>query len=105
MDIIRRTPGISLLITDLVMPGLTGRELAMELEKIQPQSKVLFLSGYAPSAIVHQGVLEEGVPFLAKPFTPDALAFSATFIPTDFEVATFNLAFLSFSVDEADTMV
>jgi two-component system, cell cycle sensor histidine kinase and response regulator CckA len=74
MEIIRQTPGISLLITDLVMPGLTGRELATELEKIQPDSKVLYLSGYAPSAIVHQGVLDEGVAFLAKPFTPDALA-------------------------------
>jgi len=57
-----------------VMPGLTGRELALELEKVQPDSKVLYLSGYAPSAIIHQGVLEEGVAFLAKPFTPDALA-------------------------------
>jgi len=74
MEIIRNTPGISLLITDLVMPGLTGRELALELEKVQPDSKVLYLSGYAPSAIIHQGVLEEGVAFLAKPFTPDALA-------------------------------
>jgi PAS domain S-box-containing protein len=74
MEIIQKTPRISLLITDLVMPGLTGRELASELEKAQPDSKVLYLSGYAPNAIIHHGVLEEGVAFLAKPFTPDALA-------------------------------
>jgi hypothetical protein len=65
---------IHLLLTDVVMPDLSGRELATELRKLQPGIKVLFMSGYSDDAIVHHGVLDECGDFIQKPFSPDALA-------------------------------
>jgi two-component system cell cycle sensor histidine kinase/response regulator CckA len=65
---------IDLMITDVVMPGISGRELARELVKTRPQTKVLFLSGYTEDAVVHQGVLEPDTAFLQKPFTLQNLA-------------------------------
>ncbi|MDB5049748.1 MAG: sensor hybrid histidine kinase [Fibrobacteres bacterium] len=61
---------IRLLLTDVVMAGLNGRELADEVTGLLPGIKVLYISGYADSAIVHQEVIEEGLDFLRKPFTP-----------------------------------
>jgi CheY-like chemotaxis protein len=65
---------IDILITDVVMPGMSGRELAKQLCASDPEMKVLFLSGYTEDAIVHQGVLEPGTAFLQKPFTLQMLS-------------------------------
>ena len=65
---------IDILVTDVIMPGLNGRELARVLAESRPSMKVLYMSGYADAAIAQQGLLEPGTAFLSKPFTPDALA-------------------------------
>ncbi|MGE3508659.1 MAG: response regulator [Vicinamibacterales bacterium] len=64
---------IHLLLTDIVMPHMNGRDLAEQLCGVRPEIKVLFMSGYTDHAVVHRE-LNAGAPFLQKPFTPDALA-------------------------------
>ncbi|MEO6601430.1 MAG: response regulator, partial [Polyangiaceae bacterium] len=68
-----RREHIDLLLTDVVMPGVSGPELALELQQKRPEMKVLFMSGYSGSAITRHGVLREGLVFLQKPFSPGSV--------------------------------
>jgi signal transduction histidine kinase/ActR/RegA family two-component response regulator len=75
LDLSRTTPGaIDLLVTDLVMPEMNGKELADILCRERPALKALFMSGYSINAAGMGGMVAEGVPFISKPFTSDAFA-------------------------------
>jgi PAS domain S-box-containing protein len=75
LDLCRRdNHAIDLLITDVIMPDMSGRELAEQLTRKYPQLKVLYISGYANEALNHYGVIGSGIAFLEKPFSSESLA-------------------------------
>jgi CheY-like chemotaxis protein len=74
MDLVRVYEGnIDLLLTDVIMPEMNGKELANQLRSGQPDMRVLYMSGYGEDVIAHRGALDEGIDFLAKPFSLETL--------------------------------
>jgi CheY-like chemotaxis protein len=74
LEVLERIGSVDLIITDVVMPGISGRELAQQLLHIGHRARILYMSGYADIAIGRHGVVDANTPFLQKPFTPDALS-------------------------------
>jgi CheY-like chemotaxis protein len=70
----QHTGGIDILLTDVVMPGMNGPELARRLQPLRPRMRVLCMSGYTDDAVVRQGQIDRGMGFLQKPITPERLA-------------------------------
>lgn len=75
LEVKRKHPGqVHLLLTDMVMPGMSGRELAQHIREHQPDMKVLYISGYTDDMLLRAGALGPGMSFLQKPLKPDILA-------------------------------
>ena len=73
LRLVRERPEIGLLLTDVVMPGMNGRQLAGAAQAIATRLKVLYMTGYSRNAIVHQGRLDPGVDLVQKPVAADRL--------------------------------
>ena len=74
LEVARSIDGpIDLILTDVVMPGMNGRELVRQLAPLRPEMRILYMSGYSEDAIAQHGVLHPGAGFLEKPFTPGVL--------------------------------
>jgi len=73
LEVFDRNPSIALVLTDVVMPGLSGPDLTKQLLERRPGLKVVYMSGYTDETIVQHGVLQPGIAFLHKPFTANAL--------------------------------
>lgn len=74
LNVLAAHQDIALMVTDIVMPDLNGRKLADQALQLMPDLKILFMTGFTKNAVVHNGVLDSGVHFLAKPFTIDELS-------------------------------
>jgi two-component system NtrC family sensor kinase len=83
LTILKEHAKIDLLLTDVVMPGMNGRQLADAAKIIRPELKVLYMTGYSRNAIVHQGRLDPGVSLIQKPFSQNALAMKISRILAD----------------------
>ncbi len=73
LTLIRRNPGFDLVLTDVIMPQMSGKELSDKIKAQCPHTKILLMSGYTDDALAHHGVLDEGLLFLEKPFSPAKL--------------------------------
>jgi two-component system, cell cycle sensor histidine kinase and response regulator CckA len=88
LELLRRhTDDVDLLVTDVVMPGMSGPEVANAVSAMRPQTQVLYISGYTDSQIGHHGVLEPGVAFLQKPFSAGDLTRKVRSVLDDASVA------------------
>jgi CheY-like chemotaxis protein len=74
LNLLKEMQGVTLLFTDVVMPGMSGRQLAEAARQSLPELKILFTTGYTKNAIVHNGVLDQDAELISKPFTVDQLA-------------------------------
>jgi CheY-like chemotaxis protein len=73
LELIRKNPPFDLVLTDVIMPQMSGKQLCDQIKSQLPQTKVLLMSGYTDDALAHHGVLDEGLSFLEKPFSPSGL--------------------------------
>jgi len=73
LRLVERNPSVAVVLTDVVMPGVSGPELARQVVERWPALKVIYMSGYPEGAIARHGILDPGIAFLPKPFTADTL--------------------------------
>lgn len=74
LALMKEHKGVDAVLTDLAMPELGGQELAQRLSELRPGLPVIFMSGYSDDDLTRRGLLEAGIPYLEKPFSPEALA-------------------------------